>query len=52
VLSFQLCTKWGLSPNARQMRETADCDVAAAAAIDRVDQCVSSPAPPWISALL
>lgn len=34
---------WGLRPNARQIRETADCDIPVAAAIDRVDQCVSAP---------
>src|SRR5579884_1521206 len=43
VDSFQVCTRCGLSPNARQIRETADCDIPVAAAIDRVDQCVSRP---------
>ena len=41
VDSFQVWTRCGLSPNARQIRDTADCDMPAAAAIDRVDQCVS-----------
>jgi hypothetical protein len=35
----------GLRPNARQIRETADWLIPVAAAIDRVDQCVSSPGP-------
>jgi hypothetical protein len=43
VDSFQVCTAWGLSPNARQIRDTVDCDMPVAAAIDRVDQCVSCP---------
>ena len=42
VDSFQVSTTCGLSPNARQIRETADWDMPVAAAIDRVDQCVSS----------
>ena len=41
VDSFQVCTRCGLSPNARQIREIADCDIPVALAIDRVDQCVS-----------
>ena len=41
VDSFQVSTRWGLSPNARQIREIADCDISVAEAIDRVDQCVS-----------
>jgi hypothetical protein len=41
--SFHVCTAWGLRPNARQIRETADWDIPADRAIDRVDQCVSSP---------
>jgi hypothetical protein len=45
VLNFQVWTKCGLSPNARQIRLTADCDMPVAAAIDRVDQCVSCPGP-------
>jgi hypothetical protein len=32
----------GFSPNARQIRLTADCDIPVAAAIERVDQCVAS----------
>ena len=35
----------GLEPERRQIREIADCDIPVAAAIDRVDQCVSSPGP-------
>jgi hypothetical protein len=31
------------TPKARQIRETADCDMPVACAIDRVDQCVSCP---------
>jgi hypothetical protein len=31
----------GLSPNARQIRLTADCDIPVAAAVERVDQCVA-----------
>ncbi|MGH3794886.1 MAG: hypothetical protein ACRDSP_08350 [Pseudonocardiaceae bacterium] len=42
VESFQVSTRCALSPNARQIREIADCDIPVAAAIDRVDQCVSS----------
>ena len=34
---------WGLRPNARQIRDTADWDMPADLAIDRVDQCVSPP---------
>jgi hypothetical protein len=45
VLSLQLRTRCGFSPNARQMRDTAVCDRPVAAAIDRVDQCVSWPGP-------
>ena len=45
VLSFQVCTKCGLRPNARQIRDTADWLMPVAAAIDLVDQCVSCPGP-------
>ena len=45
MLSFQVSTRWGLSSNARQIREMADWLMPVAAAIDRVDQCVSSPGP-------
>ena len=41
VDSFQVCTRCGLSPNARQIREIAVCDIPVALAIDRLDQCVS-----------
>ena len=34
-------TRWGLSPNARQMACTEAREMPAAAAIDRVDQCVA-----------
>jgi hypothetical protein len=40
--SFQLSWRWGWSPNARQIRCTADCVSPTSAAIDRVDQCVAS----------
>ena len=43
VDSFQVCTTCGLRPKARQIRETADWDMPADLAIDRVDQCVSPP---------
>ena len=35
-------SRWGLSPNARQIRDTAVCETPAAAAIDRVDQRAAS----------
>jgi hypothetical protein len=38
VLSFQVSTRCGLSPKARQIRDTDDCDNPVSAAIDRVDQ--------------
>lgn len=41
VDSFQVSTMCGLRPNARQIRETADCDTPSASAIERVDQCES-----------
>jgi hypothetical protein len=43
VESVQVSTRCGLSPNARQIRDTADCDISVAEAIDLVDQCVSRP---------
>jgi hypothetical protein len=43
VDSFQVSIAYGLSPNARQIRDTADCDIPVAAAIERVDQWVSCP---------
>ena len=52
VLNFQVCTRWGLRPKARQIRETADWLMPVAAAIDRVDQCVSSPGPRSSSVLV
>ena len=52
VLNFQVCTRWGLRPNARQIREIADWLMPAAAAIDRVDQCVSAPGPRSSSVLV
>ena len=45
VLSFHVSTTCGFSPNARQIRETVDCDSPDSAAIDRVDQCESCPRP-------
>jgi hypothetical protein len=41
VLSFHVWTRCGLRPKARQILDTADWDMPAALAIDRVDQCVS-----------
>ena len=38
--SFQCSTRCGCSPNARQIRETVDCDSPVRLAICRVDQCV------------
>lgn len=40
VDSFQVSTRCGLSPNARQIREIAVCDMPVAVAIERVDQWV------------
>jgi len=37
-LSFHVSTRCGLRPNARQIRDTADCDMPCDLAIDRVDQ--------------
>src|SRR6185369_1766194 len=45
VLSFHVSTTCGLSPNARQIRETDDCDSPLSPAIDLVVQCVSWPRP-------
>ena len=50
--NFQVWTRCGLRPNARQIREIADCDMPVAAAIDRVDQCVSAPGPRSSSVLV
>ena len=44
VLSFHVPAMCGWRPKARQIRETADCDMPCDLAIDRVDQCVSPPA--------
>jgi hypothetical protein len=41
VLSFHVPAACGLSPKARQIRETDDCDNPVSAAIDRVDQWLS-----------
>src|SRR5665647_3388805 len=38
--SFPCATRYGCRPNARQTRETVDCERPRAAAIRRVDQCV------------
>jgi hypothetical protein len=38
---FHVWMMCGLRPKARQIRETADWDMPADRAIDRVDQCVS-----------
>ena len=40
--SLNSSVRWGLSPNACQMECTEDREMPAAAAIDRVDQCVAS----------
>lgn len=40
VPNFQVCTRCVLRPNGCRIRETADCDMLVAAAIDRVDGCV------------
>jgi hypothetical protein len=40
--SFQRSRRWGCSPNARQIRDTAVCERPTSAAIERVDQCVAS----------
>src|SRR5213078_4476461 len=42
--SFQVSTRWGLRPKARQIREIAVWDMPVLRAMDRVDQCVSPPA--------
>ena len=42
VDSFQVWTRCGLRPNARQIRLTAVWLIPVARAIDRVDQCVAS----------
>lgn len=42
---------WGLRPNARQIRETADCDMLSASAIERIDQCESPVGSVWPSVL-
>ncbi len=41
VDSFQVSTRCGLSPNARHIRDTVDCDNPLALAIDRLDQWMS-----------
>jgi hypothetical protein len=45
VLSFQVWTKWGLRPNARQIGDMTDWLIPVAVAIDRVDQHVPWPGP-------
>ena len=40
--SFHVSWRWGCSPNARQIRDTALCESPTSAAIDLVDQCVAS----------
>jgi hypothetical protein len=40
--SFQVCWRCGCSPNARQIRSTADWVSPTSLAIERVDQCVAS----------
>ncbi|GCD40249.1 hypothetical protein OEIGOIKO_08106 [Streptomyces chrestomyceticus JCM 4735] len=41
VDSLNVCVRCGARANARQIRETADCDMPVAAAIDLVDQWVA-----------
>jgi hypothetical protein len=41
VDSLNVCDRCGASAKARQIRETVDCDMPVAAAIDLVDQCVA-----------
>ena len=41
-LSFHESCRCGCNPNARQIRDTADCDIPSSAESDRVDQCVAS----------
>jgi hypothetical protein len=43
--SFHVSTRCGLSPKARQIRDTDNCDSPVSPAIDLVDQCVSCPGP-------
>lgn len=47
VDSFHSSTMWGLRPNARQIRDTADSDIPSGSAIERVDQCESSCGGAW-----
>ena len=42
LLSFHESCRCGCNPNARQIRDTADCDIPSSEANDRVDQCVAS----------
>ncbi len=51
VDSFQVSTMCGLRPNARQIRETADCDMPSASAIERVDRQLAAAALPFVMAL-
>jgi hypothetical protein len=51
VGSFQVSTMCGLRPNARQIRETADCDTPSASAIERAYQCESPVSGAWSSIL-
>jgi hypothetical protein len=41
-IHFHESCRCGCNPNARQIRDTADCDMPNSAASDRVDQCVAS----------
>jgi hypothetical protein len=45
LLSFHVCTRCGLRPKARQIRDTDDCDRPLSAAIVLVDQWLSCPGP-------
>lgn len=41
VDNLKVCDRCGCRPNARQIRDTDDCDRPISFAIDRVDQCVA-----------
>jgi hypothetical protein len=50
--SFQCSTRWGCKPNARQIRDTVDCETPTWVAIWRVDQCVAPSGGALSSALM
>ncbi len=51
VNSFQVSTMYGLKPNTRQIRETADCNMPSTSAAERVDQRESPIGGAWPSVL-